>query len=206
MTENRLPSQGRYIAMASRCEQLADAARTEVERVDYLQRASLWRKLGAARLPEGSQQSPFPNRTGPGKGHGRRTKNATDAVVSQKKPRQRLGAGRGLPSSFRLERSAGATLRGVMPQQCDLPIVNSQERSNTPSWDTGRIGSMANDGIRCVRCLAAMEPQPAAAGSQRHVCPSCGKVALFLIRDLSEPALALAATPKTPASGGKVGR
>src|SRR3954471_11999642 len=59
MTANRLPSQERYMALASRCDQLAATARTEGDRKDYLQRASVWRRLGAARLPEGSQQSPF---------------------------------------------------------------------------------------------------------------------------------------------------
>jgi hypothetical protein len=92
MTANRLPSQERYMALASRCDQLAATARTEGDRFDYLQRADVWRRLGAARLPEGTQQSPFPNRSGPGRGYGKRTKNANDAHVSQKRPRQRVGA------------------------------------------------------------------------------------------------------------------
>src|SRR4051812_15609969 len=41
MTANRLPSQERYMALASRCDQLAATARTEGDRKDYLQRASV---------------------------------------------------------------------------------------------------------------------------------------------------------------------
>jgi hypothetical protein len=94
MTANRLPSQERYMALASRCDQLAATARTEGDRLDYLQRADVFRRLGAARLPEDTQRSPSPfaPRSGPGRGHGKRSKNAVDAQVSKKRPRQRLGA------------------------------------------------------------------------------------------------------------------
>jgi hypothetical protein len=57
------PTKQQYLQLAQQCDDLAVAAKSEIERREYRNRADLWRRLAGARLPTDAPERHFARRS-----------------------------------------------------------------------------------------------------------------------------------------------